>query len=327
MGILAALGGALGIAKGAAGVAAGLGGGGGGIDVRKSLQDFTAMVPEINFNKIVREPMETRGRIARAKPEDLANRALQFTVKTAVPGLTEAAEAITMSNVEMTKTGIAELFPDYEEGMSAMGRNIRDRQEGRLTVGSRRIISRSLASSGGLRSLGPEATNQAFTGFLGMAAEDQAARGDAMMLQAVPTIRNMFRVTGAEELLGYGGLTTGQAIQTQLAENERLQQAFQFDVSTRLNKDLNMANLTMSDRNFRYNYGLQATGLMLNNQQVMNAQSAQNASMIQGGLTTLGENFGTIDASIREMRRTSSASEAAGNPGPFRRMLGLPSRT
>jgi hypothetical protein len=316
-GILGLVSGALGLAKGAAGLA----GAGSGTDVRGSLASFTASVPEIKFEDIVREPKPSYNKVKRTSPEAVANRVLKYTLDTAIPGLSKAAERITESNVEITKSAINEMFPGYDAGVANLSRNIQDRQEGRLTIGSRRLISRSLAGSGALRSLGPEAMDQAYTGFLGMASEDMATKGDTMMMQAVPTFRNIFRVTGVEDLMGYGGLTTGQAIQTDLQENERMQQGFQFDVSTRLQKDLNMAQLTMSDRNFRYNYGLQAAGLAMQG-------AAQRAGQVGGAMDEISSGLGAIFGGAGVARNNAAIQEAGGGNlgGAARAFLGMSSR-
>jgi hypothetical protein len=281
------------------------------VDVKSSINDFANMVPEIDFNKIVREPKTSFKRVGEVSATKAAEDTLTFNIDKAIPALIPAAQKITAGLVDSVQAGMEDVFPGFQENVAKLSENIASRQRGELSVGAQRSIARNLVSSAPLRKLGPESFQNAFGGYVGLSSEDLTQQGDTMMLQATPTFRNIFRVTGADELMQYGGLSTGQTLQARLQEASRMQQALQFDVSTRLEKDLNMANLTVNDRNFRYNFGLQATNLMIN-QAAQVAQSglqanAQRSGMINDAMESIGSGFG---ASYEQGRTSVSVGNA-----------------
>ena len=290
------------------------------VNIAQSVRQFARMVPEIDFGRIVREPEKSFKKVPEVSPTKAAEDTLRFNIDKALPELIPMAQKITAGLVDSVQAGMEDVMPGFQENVARLSENISRRQRGELSVGAQRSIARNLVSSAPLRKLGPESYQNAWAGYVGLASEDLTEQGDTMMLQATPTFRNIFRVTGADEMMQYGGLSTGQTLQTRLQEASRMQQALQFDISTRLEKDLNMANLTMNDRNFRYNLGMQAAGLQVN-QNAQVAQSRQNAaqqrsSAFNDAMSGIFSGFGTAYEQGRTPAMSAPRAESVSLSAP-----------
>ncbi len=183
----------------------------------------------------------------------IANEALTVTER-AVPRLGEVASQINQQSTRDVIESLDEFFGGrFGEAVDSATENLINELRGQVSPGTQRILARQ-ALAGNINELGRDSVRRNFAGFLGLASEDIAQRGQANLRANVATFRQAVPITSTASLLPFGAPTVSQLLSVEQfnragefqADSANVTRAFQGQLA-QANALLGAANAGISD--------------------------------------------------------------------------------
>lgn len=148
----------------------------------------------------------------------VARRTNEFNTQTGIPDAREQAQQINAEQAAQFESLLAQLFGGEEalrEQQGLVNQATEAQLRGEVAPGTRNQLGRA-ALSNNLTELGPAAVGTAFTGFLGLTAEQQVQQGQNQFRSLYALYGSFVPRADPGALLPFTGISSGQAIQGEL---------------------------------------------------------------------------------------------------------------
>lgn len=227
----------------------------GGALISSQGNDKKVRVPEYQPVSLASQDPDNFPELAQVDTFDTAARTNAFNQQQGIPDAITASGEINQDIVDQLGQYMAQLFgasPEEFEALQDLNIEALEAQlQGELSPGTRRQLGQA-AVSANLTELGPASVDTAFTGFVGITAEQQTQAGQSNFRGLYALYRQSAPIASPLDLLSFTGLSTGQALQME-AQNASFANQNALAIYAGLqNADALNVNQAVSTYNARY---------------------------------------------------------------------------